>query len=289
MSTHHITSFEDIEEIYKFFDCQIQKIMVEYPNILDDMKELNVTRATLKRWNEEYVAKHIDLFDPKKEEAIEYLKRDIFINVDYSYTIQLFDCFKRVLALEQYDPSEMLECLLDIHFSLYPGQQEPFTGFMGIAVYNKDLNRLNEMRDIYIDLLLKTKPKDGIDSYKIFIIFSLAYDLDYKIDEINKKYDLRAKKAFKDDLEDGESLWPMVCYLTGIAVEENYKNAYRTLKLTYDKYHEISDDFINYLAFINYIAKMNYTVDDVLRLESLNSSDPISELSEKIALFPGEM
>ena len=285
----HVENIKEIEEIYKSMDCSMNKMQVKYPNILDDLREFNVSDTTLKRWNEEYVSNHIKLFNPKDELSIQYLKRDIFINVDYSYTIELFDCFKRILALDTVDPCDMLEYLLDIHFSLYPGQQEPFTGFMGLAVYNKDLDRLNEMREIYINLLMKAKPKDGIDSYKIFIIFSLAYDLDYKLDDLNKKYLSRAKKAFEEDIEDGESLWPMVCYLTGIAVEENFKNAYRALKLTYDKYHEISDDFLNYLAFINYIAKINYTVDDVLRLESLNKEESMSELSEKIGLYPGEI
>lgn len=285
----HIERYEDLEELYKSNDCDLYKLGKEYPNLDDDIRNLNVSDNTFKRWNEEYVSKHIELFNPKNEKAIAYLKRDIFLNVDYSYTISLFDCFKRILDIEAIEASEKLEYLLDIHFSLYPGKQEPFTGFMGLAVYNKDYDRLNEMRDIYIDLLLKAKPKDGIDSYKIFIIFSLAYDLDYHLDDVNKKYALRASKAFEEDLDDGESLWPMVCYLTGIAVEENFKNAYRALKLTYDKYHEISDDFLNYLAFINYIAKRNYSVDDVLKLESLSKAEPMPELSEKIGLYPGEM
>lgn len=285
----HVETFSEMEELYKSFDCNINRLQREYPNILDDIRELNISTQTIKRWNEEYVKKHIEVFNPKDEISIKYLKRDIFINVDYSITVELFECFKRILAFDTISANEKLEYLLDIHFSLYPYPQEPFTGFMGLAVYNKDLDRLKEMREIYINLLREANPKDSIESYRIFIIFSLAYDLDYKLDDINEKYDLRAKKAFQDDLEDGESLWPMVCYLTGIAVEENYKNAYRALKLTYDKYHEISDDFLNYLAFINYIAKMNYTVDDVLRLESLNRSEPMPELAEKIALFPGEM
>ena len=48
-------------------------------------------------------------------------------------------------------------------------------------------NVLNEMREMYINLLMESKPKDGIDSYKIFIIFSLAYELDYRLDELNRR------------------------------------------------------------------------------------------------------
>ena len=285
----HILNLEEFEKAYKFFGCRLYKMEVEYPSVYDDMKNLNVSDSNLKKWNEEYVLKDIESFDKENLDSVHTIKRDVFIPVDYSITKKLFLNFKEILDIDSISTIDKLECLLDIHFSLYPGQQAPFTGFMGLAVYNNDLELLNEMREMYINLLMESKPKDGIDSYKIFIIFSLAYELDYKLDELNKKYATRAKKAFQDDIEDGESLWPMVCYLTGIAVEENYRNAYRALKLTYDKYHEISDDFINYLSFINFIAKRNYTPDDVLKLESLEKRESMPELEEKIGLYPGEI
>ncbi len=285
----HILNLEEFEKVYKFFDCRLYKMEVEYPSVYDDIKNLNVSDSTFKKWNEEYVLKDIDSFDKENIDSIHGIKRDVFIPVDYSITKKLFLNFKEILDIDSISTIDKLECLLDIHFSLYPGHQAPFSGFMGLAVYNNDFELLNEMREIYIHLLMESKGEDCIDSYKIFIIFSLAYDLDYKLDELNKKYAIKAKKAFQDDIEDGESLWPMVCYLTGIAVEENYRNAYRALKLTYDKYHEISDDFINYLSFINFIAKRNYTPDDVLKLESLEKRESMPELEEKIGLYPGEI
>ena len=283
-----LNSIKEFKEKYISLGCDLYRMEKDNPNYLDDMRELNISNETLKSWNEEYVEEHITNFNKNDSKSIFDLKRDIYLNLDYSYIIRMFDNFKLLLDEDNLSISDKLEYLLDIHFSTYP-HKEPFMGFLGLAIYNKDYDRLNEMREIYINLLLAARPKDGIDSYKIFIIFSLAYDLDYHLDELNRKYALRAKKAFDEDLYEGESLWPMICYLTGIAVEENYKNAYRALKLTYDKHHETSDDFLSYLSFINYIAKMNYTVDDVLRLESLQVHEPLPELSEIIGLYPGEM
>lgn len=272
MENVYTMKLETIEDAEKFFKkCGCSWFFIYRETLRDEeLKKLNIPDETYTKWTCEYVNEALDNLDysRKYDSIICQLNRYIGYSISMEIVNRIYDIFINLYNKEK-DNKESAR-IFTIDFILYRFNlcllkiEKTFSGLLAL-LYN-DPAKVKTLSNILLDELEKKNEEDQVfPNYKAFAAYNVYYGLNYD-SRIRQMFVNKGKEELEFSMEYGSKDWPLICYLGGYVVEKDYINAYRALRMDYEKSNNVSDDFIKTIEFINEITKMNYTVDDVLAL-----------------------
>ena len=271
-------TIEEAEKFFKSFACSW--FYIDRETGRECLNELNIPEELYDKWTWEYIGEKLDKLDFSRSylsiisDLRDYVGYKLSTGlVERIYDIFIFLYYKTTTDKIKLSKDITKEFLIrDFHY--YLDKEIPFGGILGYLY--KDKEKVKTLSNILLDFF-KSEDENDFECFKLFALYNLYYGLDYS-SELHKLFVDKGKEEFEYSIEYGQYEWLILCYLDGYVVEKDYINAYRALRISYEKYNEISDRLIANIEFVNKITKMNYTLDDVLKLKPLRLSYKNTEL-----------
>lgn len=258
-----IKDLKEAEKLFKSYQCNWFYIDREC-YIRKDFNALNITNDLYDKWTYEYINDKLDNLDYSKGNNIIY---ELYKLMGYSLSNELVDRIYNIF-IKLYNPNDKhnistITLIID-NFNYQYNKERPFNGLLGY--YYNDNDKIKILANILLNEF-KNEDNDCFRYYTYFCLYNIYYNLDYS-DELRKLYINKGKEEFEYSLEYGIELWPIIFYLDN----KDYINAYKAIRMPYDKFNEVSNSMIANIEFVNEITKLNYTLDDVLKLEPLKDN-----------------
>lgn len=268
-----IKTIEEAEKFFKSYECKW--FYIDRETGRECLNELNIPEELYDKWTWEYIEEKLDKLDlsTSYRNIIAELRDCVGYNLSMDLVNRIYDIFIITYQKTHNDDKTKVSAILtneflisDFHY--YLNKEIPFSGILGY-LYN-DKEKVKVLSDILLDRFKLEEERD-FECFELFALYNLYYDLDYSL-ELHKLFIEKGKKEYEYSMEYGENKWLILCYLYGFVVEKDYVNAYRAIRISYEKYNEISSILIANIEFVNKITKMNFTLDDVMKLEPLRPS-----------------
>ena len=269
-----IKTIEEAERFFKSYECKWFYIDRETGDRCG-LNELNIPKELYDKWTWEYIEEKLDKLDLSMgyDSIVSKLRDYVSYNLSMDLVNRIYDIFIITYQKTHNDDKTKVSAILTNEFLIsgfhyYLNKETPFSGILGY-LYN-DKEKVKVLSDILLDRFKLEEERD-FECFELFALYNLYYDFDYSL-ELHKLFIEKGKKEYEYSMEYGENKWLILCYLYGFVVEKDYVNAYRAIRISYEKYNEISSILIANIEFVNKITKMNFTLDDVMKLEPLRPS-----------------